>query len=53
MSIKYKITNIITAHPKLVVFGISFTIAVIIGSAIGTLDHGQQALVYARRCPLC
>jgi len=43
MSIKTKIMNIITAHPKLVTFGIGLAITFVVGTAIGMLDHGQLA----------
>jgi len=41
MSLKTKIMNIITAHPKLVTFGIGLTITFVIGTAIGMVDHNQ------------
>jgi hypothetical protein len=31
--------NIITAHPKLVTFGIGLAITFVIGTAIGMVDH--------------
>ncbi len=37
MSLKDKIVNIITAHPKLVTFGIGLAIIFVIGTAIGML----------------
>ena len=43
MSIKTKIINIITEHPKLVTFGIGLAITFVVGTAIGMLDHGQLA----------
>jgi hypothetical protein len=43
MSLKSKIINAITTHPKLVTFGIGLAITFAIGTAIGTLDHGQMA----------
>jgi hypothetical protein len=39
MSLKDKIMNIITAHPKLVTFGIGLAITFVIGAAIGMVDH--------------
>jgi hypothetical protein len=42
MSIKTKIMNIITAHPKLVTFGIGLAIAFVIGTAIGMVDANHQ-----------
>jgi len=41
MSFKDKIMNIITAHPKLVTFGIGLAITFVIGTAIGMVDHNQ------------
>jgi uncharacterized membrane protein len=43
MSIKTKIMNIITAHPKLVTFSIGLTITFVIGAALGMMDHNQMA----------
>ena len=51
MSIKTKIMNIITAHPKLVTFGIGLAITFAIGTTIGMLDYGQ--MVFAHHCPGC
>jgi hypothetical protein len=39
MSLKTKIMNAITAHPKLVTFGIGLAITFVIGTAIGMVDH--------------
>jgi uncharacterized membrane protein len=47
MSLKDKIMNIITAHPKLVTFGIGLAITFVIGTAIGMLDHQQVFAVIA------
>jgi hypothetical protein len=41
MSFKDKIMNVITAHPKLVTFGIGLGITFVIGTAIGMVDHNQ------------
>jgi hypothetical protein len=41
MSIKDKIMNTISAHPKLVTFGIGLAITFVIGTAIGMVDHNQ------------
>jgi hypothetical protein len=41
MSLKDKILNMITAHPKLVTFGIGLAITFVIGAVIGMLDHNQ------------
>jgi uncharacterized membrane protein len=38
MSLKDEFVNIITAHPKLVTFGIGLAITFVIGTAIGMLD---------------
>jgi hypothetical protein len=47
MSIKSKILNAMTAHPKLFTFAIGFGITMAIGTAIGMLDHSHMA--YAAR----
>jgi hypothetical protein len=39
MSLKDKILNAISAHPKLVTFGIAFGITFVIGTVIGMVDH--------------
>jgi len=41
MSFKDKIMNVITAHPKLVTFGIGLAITFVVGTAIGMVDHQQ------------
>jgi uncharacterized membrane protein len=41
MSFKDKIMNMITAHPKLVTFGIGLAITFVIGTAIGMVEHNQ------------
>ncbi len=33
--------NIITAHPKIVTFGIGLATTFVIGTAIGMVDHNQ------------
>ena len=43
MSIKTKIMNIITAHPKLVTFGIGLAITFVIGSTIGVVGTTVNA----------
>jgi hypothetical protein len=43
MSTKHKILNAISAHPKLVTFGIGLAITMAVGTAIGMLDHSQIA----------
>ncbi len=46
MSIKSKIMNAMTAHPKLVTVAIGFGITMAIGTAIGVLDvHSALARV--------
>ena len=44
MSLKDKIMNKITAHPKLVTFGIGLAITFVIGTAIGMLGHEAFAI---------
>jgi hypothetical protein len=41
MSIKQKLLNAITAHPRLVTLGIGLGITFAIGTAIGMLDINQ------------
>ena len=41
MSLKDKIMNIISAHPKFVTFGIGLAITFVVGTAIGMLNHNQ------------
>jgi len=41
VSLKDKIMNIVTAHPKLVTFGIGFGITFVIGTVIGMLEQGH------------
>ena len=43
MSLKSKIMNTITAHPKLVMFGIGLGITFVVGTAIGLISP-EQAL---------
>jgi hypothetical protein len=42
-SFKNKIMNLLTAHPKLVTFGIGLAITFVIGAAIGVVDSGHNA----------
>jgi hypothetical protein len=44
MVLKSKIMNIITAHPKLVTFGIGLAITFVIGTAIGMVNHEAFAM---------
>jgi hypothetical protein len=37
--------NLLTAHPKLVTFGIGLAITFVIGTAIGMVDHQQVLAV--------
>jgi uncharacterized membrane protein len=39
MSTKHKILNAISAHPKLVTFGIGLAVTMAIGTAIGLVDN--------------
>ena len=45
MSIKQKLLNTITIHPKLVTFGVGIALTMAVGTAIGMLDHGHIALL--------
>ena len=45
MSIKQKLLNAISAHPKLAALGVGLAITMAIGTAIGMLD--QQHLAFA------
>ena len=40
-SLKEKMIDAITAHPKLVTLGIGLAITFVVGTAIGMLDHNQ------------
>jgi hypothetical protein len=51
MSIKHKILNAISAHPKLVTFGIGLAAIMAIGAAIGMVDNHH--LAFAQRCIGC
>jgi hypothetical protein len=42
--------NIVTAHPKLVMFGIGIAITFVVGEAIGMLDHHQVAAAATGPC---
>jgi hypothetical protein len=44
MSIKQKVLNTISAHPKLSAIGIGLAITMAIGVATGTLDHQAFAI---------
>jgi hypothetical protein len=41
VSLKDKIMNIVSAHPKLVTLGIGLAVTFVIGTAIGIVDHNQ------------
>ena len=43
MSIKQKLLNAISAHPKLAAFGIGLAITMAVGAAVGMLDHSHIA----------
>jgi hypothetical protein len=45
MSLKDKIVNAITAHPRLVTLGIGLAVTFVVGIAVGMVDHNQ---VFAR-----
>ena len=47
MSIKQKLLNAISAHPKLAAFGIGLAITMAVGTAIGMFDHSHMALATA------
>ncbi|HXS60983.1 MAG TPA: hypothetical protein VN703_09270 [Candidatus Sulfopaludibacter sp.] len=47
-SIKEKVLNSITAHPKLLTFGIGLAITLAIGTISGSVDNSQA---YAFMCP--
>jgi uncharacterized membrane protein len=46
MSLKGKIMDIITVHPRLVTFGIGLTITFVVGTAIGMVDHNQVFAIH-------
>jgi hypothetical protein len=41
MSLKTKIMNIVTAHPKVITFAIGFAITFTIGTVLGMLEQGH------------
>jgi len=41
INIKQKLSNTLTAHPKLITLGIGLAITFVIGTAIGMVDHQQ------------
>ncbi len=41
MSLKDKIMNVFTAHPKSITFGIGLVVTFVIGTAIGMVEHNQ------------
>jgi len=41
MSLKTKIMNVVTAHPKLVTLGVGLAVTFVVGTAIGMVDHNQ------------
>jgi len=46
MSLKQKLLNTVSAHPKLVTFGLGLAITFAVGAAIGMLDvHSAAARV--------
>jgi hypothetical protein len=47
MSLKDKIINVLTSHPKLVTFGIGLAITFAIGTAIGMFDRSQIAFAFS------
>ena len=57
MSLKSRIIENITSHPKLVTFGFGFAITFAIGTAIGMFDHNQAFAfnnqAYQTNCPKC
>jgi hypothetical protein len=46
MDIKNKIFNAITAHPRLVTFGIGLAITFVIGTAIGMVERNNLAYAF-------
>ena len=47
MSLKQKLLNAISAHPKVFTFAIGLAITMAIGTAIGMLDHQHIAFASA------
>lgn len=43
MSIKQKILNAVSAHPKLATFAIGLAVTMAVGAAIGMADHSHMA----------
>jgi hypothetical protein len=51
MSIKQKLLNAISAHPKLVTFGIGLAITMAVGTAIGMFEVQQAHAIVATVAP--
>lgn len=43
MSIKQRILNALTAHPKIAIFGIGLAVTFVIGTAVWMVEGPQQA----------
>jgi hypothetical protein len=50
MSLKSKIMNTITAHPKFVMFGIGLGITFVVGTAIGLISPEQVLAIKSIVC---
>jgi len=51
-SLKQKIINTITAHPKIAFFGIGLAITFVVGAAIGMISP-EQVLAAGGHCTNC
>jgi len=47
MSLKDKVMNMVTTHPKLVTFGIGLAITFVVGTAIGMVETQQAHAILA------
>jgi hypothetical protein len=49
MSLKSKIMNIMSTHPKLAIFGIGLLVTFVVGAIIGTIEGPQQVFAGGAR----
>lgn len=49
ITIKQKLLNVISAHPKLVTLGIGLALTMAVGTAIGMLDHSHMAFAISQQ----
>ena len=51
MYLKSKITNIVLSKPKTVMYGINIPLTLVIGIAIGSIDHNSMTFALLRDPP--